>query len=248
MIILKSKREIDMMREAAKVTGEILSMLKGYIKPGISTLDIDSFVEDRIRHYNMIPSFKGYGGFPGSACVSLNDEIVHGIPSKDRILQEGDIVSVDTGSTYRGYCSDAARTYPVGQISDIAAKLIKVTEESFFEGLKYCMDGYKISDIGHSVQAHAEKNGFSVIRDYTGHGLGKNLHEDPQIPNYGKPNKGPRIRSGMVIAVEPMICQGDYETRTLPNEWTVVTEDGLLSSHYENTIAITDGEPELLTI
>ena len=248
MIILKSKREIDMMREAAKVTGEILSMLKGYIKPGISTLDIDSFVEDRIRHYNMIPSFKGYGGFPGSACVSLNDEIVHGIPSKDRILQEGDIVSVDTGSTYRGYCSDAARTYPVGQISDIAAKLIKVTEESFFEGLKYCMDGYKISDIGHSVQAHAEKNGFSVIRDYTGHGLGKNLHEDPQIPNYGKPNKGPRIRSGMVIAVEPMICQGDYETRTLPNEWTVVTEDGLLSSHYENTIAITDGEPEMLTI
>ncbi len=248
MIILKSKREIDMMREAAKVTGEILNMLPEITKPGISTLDIDSFVEDRIRHYNMIPSFKGYGGFPGSACVSLNDEIVHGIPSPKRILKEGDIVSVDTGATYKGYCSDAARTYPVGEISEIAAKLIKVTKESFFEGLKYCVDGYKISDIGHAVQLHAEKNGFSVIRDYTGHGLGRDLHEDPQIPNYGKPNKGPRIRRGMVIAVEPMICQGGYETTTLPNEWTVVTEDGMLSSHYENTIAITDGEPELLTI
>ena len=196
----------------------------------------------------MTPTFKGYGGFPGAACVSINEEIVHGIPSKDRMLKEGDIVSVDVGSTWKHYVSDAARTYPVGEISEDAMKLIKVTEESFFKGIEFAKVGYRLSDISHAVQKHAEGAGFGVIRDYVGHGVGRNLHEDPQIPNYGDPGKGPRLQEGMALAIEPMIVQGSYETETLLNDWTVVTVDGGLSAHYENTIVINDGEPELLTL
>lgn len=248
MIIIKSKDEIALMRESGKVTGYVLSSLKDFIKPGMSTYDIDKYVDDVIRSNKMIPTFKGYGGFPGSACVSVNEEIVHGIPSKERILKEGDIVSVDVGSTYRGYVSDAARTYPVGQISDEAARLIRVTEESFFAGIKYARVGYRLSDISHAIQVRAEGEGFGVIRDFVGHGVGRELHEDPQIPNYGKPGKGPRLVAGMVFAIEPMISEGTYETETLLNNWTVITADKKLSAHYENTVVINDGEPELLTL
>lgn len=248
MIIIKSKDEIELMRESGKVTGEVLNALNDFIKPGMSTLDIDRFVEEMIRKHNMYPTFKGYGGFPGSACVSVNEEIVHGIPDKDRILKEGDIVSVDVGSTYKGYVSDAARTYPVGEISEEAQKLIRVTRESFFEGIQHAKVGYRLSDISHAIQQKAESEGFSVIREFVGHGVGRDLHEDPQIPNYGKPGKGPRLQSGMVFAIEPMIAVGTYEVDALDNDWTVVTRDGKLSAHYENTVVINDGEPELLTL
>ena len=248
MIIIKSDQEIDLMRESGKVTGFILKELENFIRPGISTADIDKFVEDTIRKNGMIPSFKGYGGFPASACVSINDEVVHGIPDKKRILKDGDIVSVDVGSTYKGYVRDAARTYPVGTISDIAQKLIDATRDSFFAGLEYCKVGYRLSDISHAIQEKAEGEGFSVIRDFVGHGVGQNMHEDPQIPNYGKAGRGPRLAKGMVFAIEPMICEGGYDVETLLNNWTVVTVDGKLSAHYENTVVITDGEPELLTL
>ncbi|HIU25810.1 MAG TPA: type I methionyl aminopeptidase [Candidatus Copromorpha excrementigallinarum] len=248
MIIIKSDDEIDLMRESGKVTAFILKELENIIKPGMSTEDIDSFVEETIRGRGMIPTFKGYGGFPASACVSVNEEVVHGIPDKKRILKEGDIVSVDVGSTYKGYVSDAARTYPVGRISDIAQKLIDVTRESFFAGIEFCRVGCRLSDISHAVQVKAESEGFSVIRDFVGHGVGQNMHEDPQIPNYGRPGRGPRLVKGMVFAIEPMICQGGYDVRTLSNDWTVVTLDGKLSAHYENTVVVTDGEPELLTL
>ena len=236
------------MRESGKVTGFILKELENFIRPGISTDDIDKFVEDTIRKNGMIPSFKGYGGFPASACVSINDEVVHGIPDKKRILMDGDIVSVDVGSTYKGYVSDAARTYPVGTISDVARRLIDATRDSFFAGLEYCKVGYRLSDISHAIQVKAESEGFSVIRDFVGHGVGQNMHEDPQIPNYGKAGRGPRLAKGMVFAIEPMICEGGYDVETLLNNWTVVTVDGKLSAHYENTVVITDGEPELLTL
>ena len=248
MIIIKSDQEVDLMRESGKVTGFILKELESFIRPGISTADIDKFVEDTIRKNGMIPTFKGYGGFPASACVSINDEVVHGIPEKKRIIKEGDIVSVDVGSTYKGYVSDAARTYGVGQISDIAQKLIDATRDSFFSGLEFCKVGCRLSDISHAVQTKAESEGFSVIRDFVGHGVGQNMHEEPQIPNYGKAGRGPRLAKGMVFAIEPMICEGGYDVRTLSNDWTVVTLDGKLSAHYENTVVITDGEPELLTL
>lgn len=236
------------MRESGKVTGYILKTLEDFIKPGMSTMDIDRYVEETIRKNKMIPSFKGYGGFPGSACVSINEEVVHGIPDKHRIIQEGDIVSVDVGSTYKGYVSDAARTYAIGKVKPEAQRLIDVTRESFFEGIKFARAGNRLSDISHAIQVHAEGAGFSVIRDFVGHGVGRDMHEDPQIPNYGKAGKGPRLVSGMVFAIEPMICQGGYEVETLLNDWTVVTADGKLAAHYENTVVINDGEPELLTL
>ena len=248
MIIIKSDTEIDLMRESGKVTGFILKELEDFIRPGLSTADVDRFVEKTIRGAGMIPTFKGYGGFPASACVSINDEVVHGIPSKKRILREGDIVSVDVGSTYKGYVSDAARTYPVGKVSEVAQHLMDATRDSFFAGLKYCKVGNRLSDISHAIQVYAEAEGFSVIRDFVGHGVGQEMHEDPQIPNFGKAGRGPRLAKGMVFAIEPMICEGTYDVRTLSNDWTVVTLDGKLSAHYENTVVITDGEPELLTL
>lgn len=248
MIIIKSEEEIELMRISGKVTAFILKELESFIRPGISTADIDKFVESTITSNGMIPTFKGYGGFPASACVSINEEVVHGIPDKKRILKEGDIVSVDVGSTYKGYVSDAARTYPVGTVSDTAKKLMDTTRESFFAGLEYCKVGNRLSDISHAIQVRAESDGFSVIRDFVGHGVGQNMHEDPQIPNYGKPGRGPRLAKGMVFAIEPMICEGTYDVKTLSNDWTVVTLDGKLSAHYENTVVITDGEPQLLTL
>ena len=248
MIIIKSDQEIDIMRESGKVTAHILKELENFIKPGISTLDIDQFVEKTILSNNMIPSFKGYNGFPASACVSINNEVVHGIPDAARFLKEGDIVSVDVGCTYKGYISDAARTYPVGAISPEAQNLIDATRDSFFEGLKFCRPGYRLSDISHAIQKKAESEGFSVIRDFVGHGVGRAMHEEPQIPNYGKPGRGPRLARGMVFAIEPMINQGTFEVDVLADNWTVVTLDGKLSAHYENTVVITDDEPELITL
>ena len=248
MIIIKSDQEIDIMRESGKVTAHILKELENFIKPGISTMDIDQFVEKTILSNNMIPSFKGYNGFPASACVSINNEVVHGIPDAARFLKEGDIVSVDVGCTYKGYVSDAARTYPVGAISPEAQKLIDATRDSFFEGLKFCRPGYRLSDISHAIQKKAESEGFSVIRDFVGHGVGRAMHEEPQIPNYGKPGRGPRLARGMVFAIEPMINQGTFEVDVLADNWTVVTLDGKLSAHYENTVVITDDEPELITL
>lgn len=248
MIIIKSEHEIELMREAGKVTGYILKELENFIRPGMSTADVNDFVESEIAKAKMIPTFKGYGGFPAGACVSVNDEIVHGIPSKKRILKEGDIVTIDTGATYKGWASDAARTYGVGKISAEAQQLIDVTKQSFFEGIKCARVGYRLSDIGHAVQTYAESFGYSVIRDFVGHGVGQDLHEDPQIPNYGKPGRGPRLAEGMVFAIEPMIAEGVYDVEVLDNDWTAVTADGKLSAHYENTLVIRDGEPELLTL
>lgn len=249
MIIIKSKHEIDLMREAGKVTGEVLRELESFIRPGITTKDVSDFVEDIIvRKYRMSPTFKGLYDYPAAACVSLNEEVVHGIPTKKRILKEGDIISVDTGATYKGYVSDAARTYAVGEISEEARRLINTAKESFFAAVKYCKVGNHLSDISHAVQSVVEAQGFGVIRDFVGHGLGQNLHEDPQIPNYGKPGKGPKLKEGMVLAIEPMISAGSYEVETLMDNWTAVTVDGSLAAHYENTVVITDGEPELLTL
>lgn len=248
MIIIKSQQEIEIMRESGKVTAYILKTLEDMIRPGVSTKEIDQFVEATIRKHNMIPSFKGYNGFPASACVSVNEELVHGIPSPKKILKEGDIVSVDVGCTHKGYVSDAARTYGVGEISAEAQRLITATKDSFFEGLKYCKVGNRLSDISAAIQKKVESEGFSIVRDFVGHGVGRAMHEEPQIPNYGKPGRGPRLAAGMVFAIEPMVNQGSYEVEVLLDNWTVVTLDGKLSAHYENTVVITDGEPELLTI
>lgn len=248
MIVIKSKREIELMREPCKVTAELLKDLEEFVEPGLSTKDISDFAEKRIESHGMQPTFKGYGGFPAAACVSVNEEVIHGIPSASRILKEGDIVSIDVGATWKGYNSDAARTYAVGKISDEDQQLIDVTRQSFFEGVKYAMEGYRIGDIGHAVQQYAESFGMGVIRDYTGHGTGSRLHEDPYIPNYGKAGKGARIERNMTLAIEPMIALGTYEVRVLGNEWTVVMADGKRSAHYENTILVTDGEPEILTL
>ena len=236
------------MREAGKVTGYILNELKELIKPGISTMDIDRFVEQTVKAHGMIAAEKGYCGYPASVCTSVNEEVVHGIPSKKRILREGDIVSIDLVVEYKGYMADAARTYAVGKISPEAEHLIKTAEDAFWKGIEFAKVGYRLSDISHNIQTVVEGEGFGVIRDFVGHGIGSDMHEDPQIPNYGKPGKGPRLQAGMTLAIEPMICQGSYEVDVLLDDWTAVTVDGGLAAHYENTVVITDGEPELLTL
>lgn len=247
MIILKSQLEIEEMRKAGKIVALAHEVIKQHIKPGISTLELDQIAEEVIREHGAIPAFKGYHGFPGSICASINKEVVHGIPTKGRILKDGDIISVDIGSLINGYYGDSAKTYAVGNISDEAKKLIEVTRASFYEGLKYCKVGYRLSDVSHAIQKHVEDNGFSVVRDFVGHGIGTSMHEEPQIPNYGKPGKGPRLAKGMVLAIEPMVNVGEYEVIVLDDEWTVETLDGSLSAHYEHTIAITDDEPIILT-
>ena len=248
MIIIKSKQELELMREAGRVTAYILEELEQFMKPGVATIEIDRFVEKTVKEHGMIASEKGYCGYPASICVSINDEVVHGIPSEDRILQDGDIVSVDLVVEHKGYMADAARTFGVGNISDEAKHLIETAERAFFEGIKYAREGHRLSDISHAIQSVVEGEGFGVIRDFVGHGIGHEMHEDPQIPNYGKPGKGPRLQRGMTLAIEPMICEGDWEVDVLLDDWTAVTVDGGLSAHYENTVVITDGEPELLTL
>lgn len=247
-VSIKSNREIETMREAGNILGRVLEEIEKYVQPGLSTWDIDKKGHDLIKSYNCIPSFLNYNGFPAALCVSVNEEVVHGIPSKDRIIKEGDIVSIDAGVIHNGYHSDAARTFPVGQISSEAQKLIDVTKQSFFEGIKFAKDGNHLYDISKAIQKYVEFNGFSVVRDLVGHGIGKNLHEEPQIPNFKPVGRGLMLRAGMTLAIEPMVNVGRYDVIWLEDDWTVVTQDGSLSAHYENTILITEDEPEILSI
>ena len=248
MITIKSKSQIQKLKDAGKIVAETHQLLKEAIREGISTYDLDQMAEKYSRKCNAIPSFKGYGGFKGSICASINSVVVHGIPSKDTILKNGDIISIDIGALYNGYHGDSAKTHGVGDISEKDKELIAVTRQSFYEGFKKAVVGNRLSDISNAVQTYAESFGFSVIRDYVGHGVGENLHEDPQVPNYGKPGRGPRLQEGMVLAIEPMIATGTYKVKVLSDGWTAVTLDDKNAAHYEHTIAITAGEPELLTI
>lgn len=246
MIIIKSKREIELMRESGKIVAYTHQVLRDMIKPGITTQDLNEVAEKTIRKYGAIPAFKGYGGFPASICASVNEQVVHGIPGKV-ILKEGDIISIDVGAFKDGYCGDSAKTHPVGNVSETASKLIEVTRASFYEGLKYCRVGNRLSDVSHHIQQVVEDNGFSVVRDYVGHGIGQEMHEDPQIPNFGPKGKGVRLSAGMVLAIEPMVNAGAFHVETLSDRWTVVTVDRSLSAHYEHTIAITEDDPIILT-
>lgn len=247
-VSIKSAREIELMREAGRILAITHDELGKALKPGMSTLDVDRLGEEIIRSYGCIPSFKDYNGYPASVCVSVNDEVVHGIPKKDRILQEGDIVSLDAGVIYKGYHSDAARTYAVGSITKEAEQLIKVTRESFFEGIKYAKVGNHLNDVSSAIQAYVEKFGYGVVRDLVGHGIGEHLHEDPEVPNFASRRKGIKLLAGMTLAVEPMINAGRYDVVWMDDDWTVVTEDGSLSAHYENTILITENGPEILSM
>ena len=234
------------MRKAGKITAAARSIARQAIADGISTKEIDREVNHFIRKSGAIPTFLGYGGFPASACISVNEEVIHGIPGK-RIVRSGDIVSVEVGATFAGFVGDCAGTYPCGEVSEEAKKLMEVTRQSFFEGIKFARPGYRVNDIGSAVQEYVESNGYSVVRDYVGHGVGRNMHEAPEVPNFSR-KPSPRLVPGMTIAVEPMVNVGGWEVKVLSNDWTVVTVDGSLSAHYENTILITDGEPEILTM
>lgn len=247
-VTIKSDREIELMREAGRILAIVHKELEKAIQPGMSTMDINSLGEEIIRSYDCIPSFLNYNGYPASICVSVNDEVVHGIPSKSRIIMEGDIVSLDAGVIYKGYHSDAARTHAVGEISNEAKKLIEVTKQSFFEGIKFAKEGNHLFEISEAIGRYAESFGYGVVRDLVGHGIGSNLHEDPQIPNFKQRRRGLKLQAGMTLAIEPMINMGRYDVEWLDDDWTVVSEDGSLSAHYENTILITKGEPELLTM
>ncbi len=246
-IELKSKEELDKMRVACKATAEILESLKSFIKPGLSTKDIDVEVYRMISSFKMKPAFLGYGGFPGSACVSVNDELVHGIPNDSRELSSGDIVTVDVGCIYQGYYSDAAYTYPVGKIDAQTQKLLQVTEDSLYKAIEQVKPGNRLGDVSYAVQSYVEPFGFSIVRDYCGHGLGRHLHEEPSVPNYGKPGTGPRLVPGMVIAIEPMVNVGTHKVDVLSNNWTVVTRDGSMCAHFEHTVAVTETGYEILT-
>lgn len=248
MITIKSRSEIEKMRKAGKITGDALKLIEKYIKPGISTGELDKIAYDFIKKQGATPSFLHYNGFPGSICASPNSWVVHGIPSKNIILKEGDIISIDMGAQKDGYHGDAARTFAVGKISDEAQRLIDVTKQSFFEGIKYAVHGTKLGDVSYAIQEYVEKHGYSVVRDLVGHGIGRNLHEDPSVPNFGRAGRGVRLAAGMTIAVEPMVNEGEYDVVELDDGWTVETEDGSLSAHYENTILITHGECEILTL
>lgn len=247
-VSVKSPKEIEKMRKAGHLLEQVHSELAKMIRPGVSTWEIDHEGEKIIRELGCIPNFLNYNGFPASFCTSINDEVVHGIPSKERILQEGDIISLDAGLIYEGYHSDAARTYGVGEISKEAQQLIDVTRQSFFEGIKYAKAGHHLHEISAAIGAYAEKFGYGVVRDLVGHGIGTSLHEDPQIPNFAQKRRGIRLQPGMTLAIEPMINMGRADVCWLDDDWTVVTEDGMLSAHYENTVLITEGEPELLTL
>lgn len=248
MITIKSRTEIDKMREAGKITAEALKLIEKHIKPGVSTEYLNKIAHDYIVSKGATPSFLNYNGFPGSICASPNDWVVHGIPGKKVILREGDIISIDMGAYKNGYHSDAARTFPVGKISQETQRLIDVTKQSFFEGIKYAVHGAKLGDVSAAIQEYVESNGYSVVRDLVGHGIGKNLHEDPSVPNFGKKGRGVRLAAGMTLAIEPMVNAGEYDVCVLDDDWTVVTEDGTLSAHYENTILIKQGECEILTL
>ena len=249
MVTIKSEREIELMREAGRILAKVHEELGKELKAGMSTKEIDRICEQLIRGYGCIPSFLNYEGFPASVCVSINDEVVHGIPNKHRYIQEGDIVSLDTGVIWKGYQSDAARTHMIGEVTPQARKLVEVTEQSFFEGIKYAKAGNHLNDVSSAIQAYAESFGFGVVRDLVGHGIGTEMHEAPEIPNFATRRKGIKLVAGMTLAIEPMITAGRYDVVWDDDDgWTVTTEDGSLASHYENTILITDGEPEILSL
>jgi methionyl aminopeptidase len=246
MIILKSPTEIELMRAAGRIVAQTLMELGTIIAPGITTKELDRIAEEFITRSGALPAFKGYRGFPASICTSINSQVVHGIPGLNR-LENGDIVSIDIGVFYDGYYGDAAATFGVGQISCEAESLIRITRESLAKGIEQAVEGNRLSDISHAIQAHVEGNGYSVVRDYVGHGIGQSMHEDPQVPNFGVPGKGPRLKEGMVLAIEPMVNQGGYNVKTLIDSWTVVTSDGSLSAHFEHSVAITRNGPLILT-
>lgn len=246
MIILKSDRELAYMRDAGKIVAETLTEVEKAVKPGVSTLELDRIAEEYIKGRGAIPTFKGYNGFPGNICASINEQVVHGIPGLKK-LKNGDNVSIDIGAVINGYNGDAAVTVAVGDVDASVQKLLEVTEQSLYKGIEKAMAGSRLGDISHAVQAHAEAYGYGVVRDYVGHGIGRKMHEDPQVPNYGQPGRGPRLKSGMTLAIEPMINLGTHEVKTLDDGWTVVTKDGKPSAHFEHTIAITDDKPEILT-
>ncbi len=245
---IKSKREIELMREAGRLLARTHAELEKIIKPGITTFDINKAGEEIIRGFGCIPSFLNYNGYPASVCVSVNDEVVHGIPSRRHPIREGDIVSLDMGLIYKGYHSDAARTYGVGRISHEAERLIEITRQSFFEGIRYAREGFYLHEISREIGEFCNRMGYGVVQDLVGHGIGKKLHESPQIPNFPQQNRGVRLRAGMTLAIEPMVNIGGYEVAWMDDDWTVVTMDGSLSAHYENTVLITKADPEILTI
>ena len=248
MITIKNASQIAKMREAGALLHEVLEQLKGKIEPGITTKELDRYAEKLIRGYGAVPSFLNYEGYPASICASVDSQVVHGIPDESTVLREGQIISIDSGLILDGWQSDSAFTVGVGTVSPQAQRLIDVTEQSFFAALQVAREGYRVSDIGHAVQQYVEERGFSTVRDLCGHGIGREMHEDPSVPNYGAPGHGVRLRRGMTICIEPMIAAGGYNVKTLRDGWTVVTTDGSLCSHYEHTILITDGEPELLSL
>ena len=247
MIIIKNHDEISKMRKAGKIVGETLLLLEKKVKPGVTTADLDKMAEEFITKHGAKPSFKGLYGFPSSLCISVNEQVIHGIPG-EYMLKDGDIVSIDCGACIDGFHGDAARTFPVGNISSDAQKLIDITKESFFKGIEYAKVGNKLGDVSHEIQSYVEAAGFSVVRDFVGHGIGANVHEDPNVPNFGKAGIGPDLVKGMVLAIEPMVNIGNHKVKTLRNGWTVVTRDSSLSAHYENTVAILSDGPEILTL
>ncbi len=247
MIPVKNEHELSLMRRACKITAAARALAGEMVRPGVSTKQIDRAVRDFILSQGAKPSFLNYNGFPASACISVNDTVIHGIPG-GYVLKEGDIVSVDVGAFYKGFHGDCAATFPCGTISAEAQKLIDVTKQSLFEGIRFATRGHRVSDISHAIETYVESNGYSVVRAFVGHGVGAKLHEEPEVPNYGAPGRGPRLIPGMTLAVEPMVNAGTYEVRVLDDGWTTVTADGKLSAHYENTVLITDGEPEILTV
>ncbi|MCL4459386.1 MAG: type I methionyl aminopeptidase [Chloroflexi bacterium] len=245
--IIKSGEELALMRQAGRIVAITLALLQEKIRPGISTAELDAIVNKSFRKQGAIPSFKGYNGFPASLCVSINEEVVHGPPSRRRVLREGDIVGLDLGAIYNGLHADAAITVPVGQVSEEAKLLLETTEKALYMGIAQAIAGKRLSDISWAIQSYVESHGFSVVRQYVGHGIGRSMHEEPQIPNFGPPNHGPVLRPGMTLAIEPMVNAGRYETMVLDDKWTVITQDRSLSAHFEHTIAVTDGEPQILT-
>ncbi|GAB4336845.1 MAG: type I methionyl aminopeptidase [Calditrichia bacterium] len=247
MITIKSEKEIELMRISSKITAETFLLVWSLIKPNISTAKLDEEIEKFIRSKGAVPAFKGLYGFPASACISVNEEVVHGIPSRKRLLREGDIVGVDIGVNYKGYHGDCAFTFPVGQIDEEKKKLLKVTIESLYLGIQKAVDGNRVQDIGYAIQTYAESYNYGVVRELVGHGIGRSLHEEPQVPNFGSPNRGPLLRAGMTLAIEPMVNQGTAEVKTLNDGWTIVTGDGLPSAHYEHTVLIQNGKAEILT-
>jgi methionyl aminopeptidase len=247
MIVLKSNNELAIMRDAGRIAAQALEALREQVKPGISTAELDQIADDFIAKRNAVPAFKGYHGFPASICTSVNEQVVHGIPSKKRILEEGDILSVDVGAVYKGFVGDTAATLPVGAIPEHAQRLLQATQGALAAGIEKARSGNFLEDISGAVQDYAESLGYSVVREYVGHGVGRSMHEEPQIPNYRQGKRGPKLKPGMTLAIEPMVNEGVWQTRTLGDRWTVVTQDGKLSAHFEHTVAITDGEPEILT-